>query len=474
MRFHKLYIAAGLTLAVACTEKETIYLENPASCFEARIKPSNGGNEVIANEAQVDSNFYFELCNRLEDRFMYRWDFGDGSQAEGKSAQHAYSKRGVYNVKLTALRDGHPVDSFVQQMRVYLGQKNFSFARNQHTYGVDLSQTSDEGFLILGYRQDTGTVNPRQYFLLKVDSLLKQQWVKDLPAESVNLLSLQPSADGNHIIAGNTKGVNNKFGLTAINLQGEVVWSKTYDNTNSFNTYASVTNDNAIITIGQKSLSGSAEQRTMLLKTNLQGDVIWEQDFAAMQAIQNAENLVVEEDGFVVAGTLAGSGCASGNCDSVVILKAGSSDGDVLWKNSMRWDYQVPLQATRLIRAGNEYQVVNKANYGIFTFSASGAFLNRQVFWSYPDSLSYHLADVKGNTYFFLKGSSPRYASKIFKVSGQSKTAWYVEIHNPVSGRALPKGGIAVLGARVNQINNGQYAPSKLTIQIVNSDGTDY
>jgi alpha-galactosidase len=69
----------------------------PAQTPAARITSASSG------KAGVDLNFDAAEASDTNPILLYRWEFGDGTVAEGKHLTHAYTRSGNYQVTLTAI-----------------------------------------------------------------------------------------------------------------------------------------------------------------------------------------------------------------------------------------------------------------------------------------------------------------------------------------------------------------------------------
>ncbi|MBL7697523.1 MAG: PKD domain-containing protein [Chitinophagaceae bacterium] len=377
MKVSAKWLAIVIILATGCVKKETIYIEKPDTCFMA-VPMIDYYLHIDRNvpTAIVDSTFTFSNCTSSSDSLTYQWNFGDGTTSTDKSPKHSYAKRGAYAVTLVALKDNKPIDSITQNVKVILGQKNFSFSTT-HDYPVDMMGTADDGFLILG-KSDWAT----GYYVMKVDSLLKLVSKTDLPAQAVNLSSMKPTADGNYILAGSATGADQQFALTKINASGSVLWSKAYSGTNLVNTDAVQTNDSHIVTIGSETVTnqyGSQEPRVMIIKTTNDGNVVWEKRFANDERIYSGRDIIAEEDGYVFAANKRSSGPCY-DCDSVQIMKIAKSDGAVMWKTAFAWGFLYNIWDVRLSKVDGEYKVANMNNSTVFSFDKDGNFVDRNVY----------------------------------------------------------------------------------------------
>jgi len=88
---------SGTTCNIACLTKEVKVNMPPLLGKHKDIDMCVGSNQ----EYKVDFAFAeTERGNQQEDKFIYTWDFGDGTSAQGKNVSHIYKKGGRYTAKL--------------------------------------------------------------------------------------------------------------------------------------------------------------------------------------------------------------------------------------------------------------------------------------------------------------------------------------------------------------------------------------
>lgn len=153
----------------------------------------------------------------------------------------------------------------------------------QHTYGGDLNdigqaviETQDGGFMLCGETESFGAGN-KDVYLTKVSSMGDIEWSRTYGGDNFEAgKSVAQSEDGGYIIAGYTRGFaanGEDFYLIKTDPEGEILWSKIYGGT-SDETAQSVleTKDGGTILTGYTRSFGVGNSNVYLIKTDSEGD----------------------------------------------------------------------------------------------------------------------------------------------------------------------------------------------------------
>jgi hypothetical protein len=367
-----------------CTKKEDIFIsvDTPNSCFKTFIKDENSNSLKESTVALISSDVYFKNCSDSSETISYKWDFGDGTTSEVKSPTHKFSKKGRHKVTLVSSDKNKAFDTLSVVFSVIIGQKNIKTGETANNAAIDIVETNS-GFLLLGTTNDQ-TVYPYVYtsYIMKLDENMENIGIKNYP-NGTRFNSISPGHDGNLILTGTTSGNSRNNELIKTSPEGSVLWSKTLGATNEFETVFP-TPDKGYILTGKRNIvaNNSERSRNVLVKTDASGNVLWEKFMNQDIVMENAYNLVVENDGYVIAGVKRkyadGSYCSY--CDSLVIAKI-NLDGNVIWKNTIEWSINSDnFWSTRTAKMKNgNYNVINSNTRGVYIFSPSGEFLDRRL-----------------------------------------------------------------------------------------------
>ncbi len=205
-------------------------------------------------------------------------------------------------------------------------------------YANSVQQTSDGGYIIVGYTSSFG-VGDLDVWVLKLRSDGSVDWQKRYDGSGGDdyANSVQQTSDGGYIIAGYTSPLGNSRGGDAwvLKLQsnGDVLWQKTYGNEREDTALAiQQTVDGGYIVAGYTHPSPSDPRLyyryiAWVIKLGQQGDVLWQNNYEVdfdtfANSIQQTP-----DGGFIVAGKTGG---AEGSFFKALVIKL-NPDGDVDW-----------------------------------------------------------------------------------------------------------------------------------------------
>lgn len=162
---------------------------------------------------------------------------------------------------------------------------------------LDVVQTNDNGFIILGTSDssDTDITNPKgdyDFWVIKISNTGSLVWEKNLGGSQIDKAAkLTKTNDGNFLCVGNTRSTdknisNNKGGgdlwLVKISNQGNIIWEKTYGGA-SFDAGTSIYpsgNGDFILAGNSRStnnnFSNNGQNDAWLLKISPEGNTIWQ------------------------------------------------------------------------------------------------------------------------------------------------------------------------------------------------------
>jgi len=157
----------------------------------------------------------------------------------------------------------------------------------QQNYGYDVKLTSDGGFIIVG--ETTTPVFSNAYhndvYMIRTNSYGDTLWTKNYsftfsgsPAYDNEGKGVQQTSDGGFIICGRTWRSGNYFNnafLLKTDSIGNVIWSKTYGNINSYFLVNSVSQISSGGYIIEGEYGGNFGSYPSLIRTNSIGDTLW-------------------------------------------------------------------------------------------------------------------------------------------------------------------------------------------------------
>jgi len=143
------------------------------------------------------------------------------------------------------------------------------------------------------------------------------------------------TSDGNYLIVGasnsNSSGFatsDNQIQLLKINLNGSVIWSKYYGDSN-YQSARSVAlcPDNGFIIAGKTAVSPTSVATALVIKTNINGDTVWTKTYSGPNSYEG-KSIIANSDGSYVLAL----DDSSATFDSDVRIMKWSNDGNtILW-----------------------------------------------------------------------------------------------------------------------------------------------
>jgi hypothetical protein len=192
---------------------------------------------------------------------------------------------------------------------------------NSEDYAYSVRQTSDDGYIVAGETEPLGG-GPSDAWLLKLDASGNIQWQKTYGGASDDIAySIQQTADGGYIVAGETESFGAgwyDFWVLKLDALGGVEWQKTYGGAN-YDVANSVqqTTDGGFIVAGQTNSFGAGLGDFWVLKLGASGNVEWQKTYGgsdydgAYWGLSEDGRTSIQQTldgGFVVAGVTTSFG----------------------------------------------------------------------------------------------------------------------------------------------------------------------
>jgi len=223
--------------------------------------------------------------------------------------------------------------------------------------GKSIQQTSDGGCVVAGYRAFSVGPPDEDYYtdiwIVKFDNNGDISWQNTYDESKFdNADSIQQTADGGYIVAGDTHLSDGERPFLAVKLDsgGNITWQKTYGGTFYDNAYSiqQTTEGGYIIAGSTQSFGVSGD--LWVLKLDNSGDITWQKTYGGSK-FDNANSIQQTTDGgYILAGHTWSFG--AGYRDFWVLKLDGS--GNVTWQKTYggtNSDYAYSIQQT----SDNEY-----------------------------------------------------------------------------------------------------------------------
>jgi hypothetical protein len=206
-----------------------------------------------------------------------------------------------------------------------------TFGGSSYDIGYSLCPTSDGGYVITGYcGSDGGDV-----YLVKIDAEGTEVWEKTFGGEDSDWgTSVRETSDGGYIIVGGTysygAGAEDIY-LIKTNVSGDLAWKKVFGGVNpDWGSAVRETSDGGYIIAGGTYSYGAGKDDLYLLKTDAQGNKVWEKTFGGSD--EDWGNSVCEspDGGYLIAGYTEPFGADS---EDVYLIKT-DAQGNKEWEKT--------------------------------------------------------------------------------------------------------------------------------------------
>ena len=205
---------------------------------------------------------------------------------------------------------------------------NKTFGGTNYDESISVQQTSDGGYIISGTTFSFGN-GATNIYLIKADGSGNEIWNKTFGGTSNNWsYSVQQSTDGGYIIIGYTNSFGNGDAdvyLIKTDGSGNELWSKTFGGTNDDGgTSVQQTTDGGYIVTGYTKSSGNGDADVYLIKTDGSGNELWNKTFGGTYEDGGFDVQQTADGGYIITGKTLYAG--SVNSDLYLIKTDGNGN----------------------------------------------------------------------------------------------------------------------------------------------------
>jgi TolB-like protein len=215
-------------------------------------------------------------------------------------------------------------------------QKSFGEAENDSAFG--LQATSDGGFIIVGETYSFGAGTHADVYLVRTDAEGGLLWQKTFGGDEEDSgYDVKPTADGGFIVAGRTwsfgAGVHPDAYLLKVDPDGNLLWQKTFGEADEDAAYSvQIAADGGFILAGETfSFGADVYSDLYLVRTDAGGGLLWQRTFGGGQNDCGFSVARTADGGFVIAGETYSFG--AGVFSDAYLVKT-DSEGNLIWQST--------------------------------------------------------------------------------------------------------------------------------------------
>ncbi len=207
---------------------------------------------------------------------------------------------------------GHSLQPFYALASPWQEKWAQTYGGSAADYALSLVQTEDGGYAIVGYTGSFGAGGDDAW-LVKVDAASKMQWNRTFGGTGDDYAAyLIQASDRGYLLVGSTDSFgagSQDFWLVKTNMYGDVQWNQTFGGTGyDYSVAVMQADDGGYVLAGYTDSFGAGNADAWLVKTDLTGNVQWNKTFGGPNYDEVYSVAQVSDGGYILAGATTSSG----------------------------------------------------------------------------------------------------------------------------------------------------------------------
>ncbi|RKZ30561.1 hypothetical protein DRQ33_07775, partial [bacterium] len=317
-------------------------------------------------------------------------------------------------------------------------QKSYGGDNNDFAYSV--VETFDDGYIIVGKTESFDSGPYGDVYVLKTDSLGNMLWQRTFGGSGVECGNdISQVETGGYIIVGSTSsfGVGTKnIWLIRLNESGDTIWTRTYGGSSvDYGWSVKQERDGSFILSGGTWSFGAEECDYYLIKADSTGDIIWERTYGGSELDYGRSVALALNDGLIMVGSIFSFTAP----DCIWIINV-NRDGTIVWERTygMGFDnYGHSIAQTEdggHIIAGETWGILPLPNLYLLKINADGNTLWERDYGDSSFASGYSVIQTNDNGYIITGDIYPfdEDSSRIYvlKTDSLGEIDWVREIPN--------------------------------------------